>query len=43
MRKIFAKNKVLTHDDIRDLENLLSMIEERFRKESHLMLLEELR
>jgi len=43
MRRIFARKKVLTHDDVRDLENLLSMIEERFRKESHIMMTDEMR
>ena len=43
MRRIFAKKKVLTPEDCRDLENLLSMMEERFRKESHIMMTDEMR
>jgi len=43
MRRIFAKKKVLTPEDYRDLENLLSMIEERFRKESHIVTMDDYR
>jgi hypothetical protein len=41
MHKILFSGKPLTYDDRRDLQNLLAIVEERLREESHTMTMDD--
>ena len=43
MHKILFSGIPLTYDDRRDLQNLLAMVEERLREESHVMTMDDYR